>query len=115
MKRIKVRSSRIVALSLMLGLSVVVLSVVLARPPVSRAATTFTVNSTGDAGDANLNDGICETAPGNRVCTLRAAIQQAKSGDTINVNINFGVGNDCFAGACTITLTSSELLINKNL
>src|SRR2546425_10689068 len=114
MKRIKVRSSRIVALSLMLGLSVVVLSVVLARPPASRAATTFTVNSTGDAGDANLSDGICETAPGNGVCTLRAAIQQAASGDTINFNIRLGF-NDCIGAACTITLTSSELLINKNL
>ncbi|HTO74935.1 MAG TPA: CSLREA domain-containing protein, partial [Thermoanaerobaculia bacterium] len=37
----------------------------------------FTVNSTGDAHDANPGDGICETAPGNGVCTLRAAIDEA--------------------------------------
>ncbi len=35
---------------------------------------TFTVNSTGDAGDSKL-DGVCRTAGG--VCTLRAAIQEA--------------------------------------
>lgn len=37
---------------------------------------TFVVNSTGDAVDVNLGDGICETAtPGE--CTLRAAMQEA--------------------------------------
>src|SRR5437588_8608542 len=114
MKRIKVKNYRAITLSLLLGSGLVVLSLVLARPPASKAATPITVNSTGDAGDANLSDGICETAPGNGVCTLRAAIQQAASGDTINFNIRLRF-NDCFGAACTITLTSSELLINKNL
>jgi CSLREA domain-containing protein len=42
-------------------------------------AAKFVVNSTDDAVDANTADGICETAPGNGVCTLRAAIQQANA------------------------------------
>ena len=42
-------------------------------------AKTFTVNSTVDAVDANPGDGTCETAPGNRVCTLRAAIQETNA------------------------------------
>jgi CSLREA domain-containing protein len=43
-------------------------------------AVTFTVNSTTDASDAALpRNGICETAPGNGVCTLRAAIEEANA------------------------------------
>ena len=38
----------------------------------SLRAATFTVNSTADAVDAT-RDGVCETAAGNGVCTLRAA------------------------------------------
>ncbi len=38
----------------------------------------FAVNSTSDVGDATIN-GVCETAPGNAVCTLRAAIQEANA------------------------------------
>lgn len=45
-----------------------------AEPSVS-----ITVNSTLDAVDANLSDSVCETAPGNLVCTLRAAIQTANA------------------------------------
>lgn len=42
-------------------------------------AATFTVNSTLDAVDAKRGDGICETAAGNGVCTLRAAIQESNA------------------------------------
>ena len=59
------------------------------------AATTITVTSAGDAG------GSCPGA----TCTLRQAIAIAAPGDTINFA----------AGITTITLTSAELLINKNL
>jgi CSLREA domain-containing protein len=40
-------------------------------------AATFTVSSTADVVDATPGDGICETAAGNGICTLRAAIQEA--------------------------------------
>ena len=53
----------------------------------AHAATTFTVNSTADTGDA-IPDGTCDT------CTLREAIQEANfvsGADTINFNIP-GVG-----------------------
>jgi CSLREA domain-containing protein len=44
---------------------------------VARAAT-FEVNSTVDQpASAPVDDGVCETAPGNGVCTLRAAIEEA--------------------------------------
>ncbi|MGH9966445.1 MAG: hypothetical protein ACREBG_01230 [Pyrinomonadaceae bacterium] len=89
MRRIKVRKERAITLSLVLGLSLVGLSLLLARPPVSRAAT-LTVTSTADSG------------PG----TLRQAILDAVSGDTITFSL---------PANSTITLTSGQLLINKNL
>jgi CSLREA domain-containing protein len=51
----------------------------------SRAATTFTVNSLLDTGDATP-DGACNDGAGN--CTLREAIQEANAlagADTINI------------------------------
>lgn len=46
--------------------------------PAAPAALTFTVNtSLADAVDVNPGNGICETAPGNNACTLRAAVMEA--------------------------------------
>src|SRR5579885_3023116 len=47
-------------------------------------AATFTVNNTADVVDASPGDGVCETATGNGVCTLRAAVQEA--GATTSAN-----------------------------
>lgn len=74
--------------------------------------STFTVNDTGDAGDANTADEICATATG--VCTLRAAVQQANAlgeNDTINFAIPAGAAGCTAGGVCTITLTGGELRI----
>jgi CSLREA domain-containing protein len=40
---------------------------------------TFTVTATTDVVDALPGDGVCETAPGNGMCTLRAAIMEANA------------------------------------
>ncbi|MGI8786344.1 MAG: CSLREA domain-containing protein [Pyrinomonadaceae bacterium] len=56
---------------------------------VAARAATFTVNSTGDGGDANTADNICETATIGE-CTLRAAIEEANftmAADTIGFAI----------------------------
>ncbi len=45
--------------------------------PADKALATFTVDSTGDAGDATPGDGICATAGG--ACTLRAAVQESNT------------------------------------
>jgi len=42
-------------------------------------ATTYTVNSPADVPDADPQTAACETASGNGVCTLRAAVQQANA------------------------------------
>lgn len=57
-----------------------VLVVLLVASDVTRAqAAIFTVNATIDVVDGSVGDGFCETATGNRVCTLRAAIQEANA------------------------------------
>ena len=48
------------------------------------------VNSTGDGTDFIAGDGICETASGNNVCTLRAAIEEANASSSINA-IEFNI------------------------
>jgi CSLREA domain-containing protein len=61
--------------------------------------TTYTVNSTADLPDININDNVCIDASGN--CTLRAAIQNANkttNKDTIEFNIS---GNAPFTIAVT--------------
>src|SRR5437588_3477778 len=50
----------------------------------------FVVNSTGDGDDAFPGDGQCETAVGNGVCTLRAAIEEANA-HAGNDGIYFGI------------------------
>src|SRR3712207_1580844 len=50
------------------------------------AATTFTVNSTGDEADKSPGDGVCQITTADQ-CTLRAAIEESNA----------------FAGADTIT------------
>ncbi|MBN1260630.1 MAG: hypothetical protein JXB35_08115, partial [Anaerolineae bacterium] len=70
-------------------------------------AATFTVDSNGDAGDANLLDGVCDDGSGN--CTLRAAIEQINHNADASNTITIG------AGVGTITLTGGELLIRENL
>jgi hypothetical protein len=41
--------------------------------------TSVAVNDNGDGADATPGDGVCETAAGNGVCTLRAAVQEANA------------------------------------
>ncbi len=43
----------------------------------STSALTFTVNSTGDGGDINPGDGVCDDGTGD--CTLRAALMEANA------------------------------------
>jgi len=61
------------------GLSVVLaIAASIAGAGVARAAS-FRVNSTADAVDSHPGDGLCEIASGTRVCTLRAAVQEANA------------------------------------
>ena len=72
---------KLIALAALLLPLSVALSTTWAAPaarPASPAAPTFTVNSVSDlVAAAPLDNGPCETVPGNGVCTLRAAIMKA--------------------------------------
>jgi len=71
----------------------------------------FVVNSTGDGDDAFPGDGQCETAVGNGVCTLRAAIEEANAhvgGDGISFSIPTSQPYcDAATVACTIYPTKA--------
>jgi hypothetical protein len=74
-------------------------------------AAVYVVNSTADGADFAV-DGVCETASGNRVCTLRAAIGEADATaalDSIAFAIDSGTDSGCDAGTgvCTIALGSA--------
>lgn len=60
----------------LVGVAAVLLAAAM-LPASPASATTFTVNSSGDAGDKNVGDGVCATVA--NVCTLRAAVQQANA------------------------------------
>jgi CSLREA domain-containing protein len=68
---------------------VIALTVLFLLPDrISRAATTFTVNSLADTADATPGNGVCADAGG--ACTLRAALQEANAfsgNDTINFSV----------------------------
>jgi CSLREA domain-containing protein len=79
----------ILLLFLALGVSTSVASRATAAP----TAPTFTVNSIADApGGGDLTNGVCETLPGNGICTLRAAIMKANhfAGGGVTINIPAG-------------------------
>lgn len=69
--------SRLAALSTIVGGLTLAAPLVLPREALAQCAPrTFTVDSTGDASDVQVGDGICATGL-PAMCTLRAAIQEA--------------------------------------
>jgi hypothetical protein len=104
-----IHTRQTLALALLLGLlSLPVLpnSVLNLLQPTASAAITLTVNSTGDGGDSNVFDGVCNDGTG--ACTLRAAIQQSNvaGADTIDFRVPAG---------SKIRLTGGELLLSRSL
>lgn len=83
---------------------------------VTLPSLSLTVNSTLDEVDASPGDRRCETAPGNAVCTLRAAVQEADAtigDDTITVPA--GVYLLTIPGTDEAWATSGDLDITDNL
>jgi CSLREA domain-containing protein len=86
----------------------------------SANAASFTVNSTGDAGDAAAGNGVCATGGG--VCTLRAAVQEANAlGGTDSIGVpsgTIGLGSSLTITA-PVTITGAgpdpgETLVDAN-
>jgi CSLREA domain-containing protein len=94
----------------LLAVAIAAFALLFAQPGPALAVT-FTVNSTGDAGDPTP-DGVCATVGG--VCTLRAAIQESNAqagADVINFNIP-GAGPHTIAPASALPTISGPLTIN---
>jgi CSLREA domain-containing protein len=85
------------------------LAVLATRP--THAATTFTVNTTGDGADTNPGDGTCSVL--GSICSLRAAIQEANATPGADV-INFNVGTAA-DGLATISPNSALPLITDRV
>ncbi len=86
------------------ALAVVLVVIILAQAsPAQSSSTTFTVDSTSDAGDFSSGDGVCDTndSAGDGPCTLRAAIQEANATTDVDT-IEFSIGS----GSQTIALLS---------
>jgi len=67
----------------------------------ARAGGTFNVNTIADQMDANPGDGVCATAIGSGVCSLRAAVMEANALGGVNViDLPAGIYNlSIFTGA----------------
>ncbi len=76
-------------------------------PAPAQAQNTYVVDSNGDADDANLGDGVCETAGGN--CTLRAAIQEANETPN-NDDIEFSIPT---TGSFATITPSEEFVVQE--
>jgi len=57
----------------------VLLLTLLPSPVRAEETLILTVNALADGTDAKPGDGICETAPGNHLCTLRAAVMETNA------------------------------------
>ena len=89
-------TKRVVGLAV--GLLVVASGLVLGSNRAEAAVVTFTVTSTADAPDASPGNGTCATAAA--ACTLRAAIEEANAGTSLNTyTINIGVAGTLQLGA----------------
>lgn len=78
-------------------------------------AATFVVNSTVDIHDANPGDGKCETAAGNHICTLRAAIEESNKlagADTITLQANT---NYLMSLTQTVDSSTADLVISDSV
>jgi len=107
-----VGSSRVVGLGLVMLVATLLVAggllVVGASP--AEAATTFTVNKTGDGDDRNLSDARCDTSTRNgSQCTLRAAIEETNDtagADTIEFDIS-GAAQTIKPGSQLPTMTDT--------
>jgi CSLREA domain-containing protein len=90
----------------LLGLLVAAAVGILVGAEPAETATTFTVNSTGDAEDRKIFDAACDTSrKRGKQCTLRAALQEANDTDGTDT-INFNIGGS----ASVKTISPGSLL-----
>ncbi|MFN8634998.1 MAG: Calx-beta domain-containing protein [Chloroflexota bacterium] len=99
-------------MTLVVGLLTLVAMAVPPARPVG-AATLFVVNDAGDGSDFAVN-GVCETATGNGICTLRAALQEA-AGLSGSVLIEFHITSGAPGSLREITVLGDLPGIDANV
>ncbi len=102
------------ALAFGLAMITLLLLIGVLAPKPAHAATTFTVNKTGDAGDSNIGDTVCDSSDksGNQ-CTLRAAIQEANANNndaTVADQIDFAIGGKATVKTINVGSTGNGAL-----
>ena len=104
---------KLLAVGFSLTLLTGMLGAVFVRP--ARAAS-FIVNNTTDADDVAPGDGVCETATGNGICTLRAAIREANAlaGDD-TITLPAGAFILSIAGSGEDAAATGDLDLNSNI
>ena len=101
--------------ALAVALATLTAAAVLPSARSAQAQITFSVNDTGDAGDFDTSDEVCNTqASGTSgTCTLRAALEQASALSTSTpkdiIFTDLSPGSD---GTITFTPTSGDLIVN---
>jgi len=78
-------------------------------------AVAFVVNSPAEVHDAHPGDGICETATGNHICTLRAAVEEANAlagVDTITLQANVTY---LLSMTETVDLSTADLVLTDSV
>ena len=80
----------------------------------------YIVNRGSNDGDASPGDGVCETATGNGICTLRAAIQEANTTDgKQTISLECGVfqlaEDESFLFAASVEAGTNLVTVNDDL
>lgn len=75
-------------------------------------ADVYNVNDTSDVMDFLPGDGVCETATGNGICTLRAALAEANAWVFVRSTINLPAAN--YNITSSLSITSGLSLIGEN-
>jgi CSLREA domain-containing protein len=105
---------KITLLLLLVATALAVLLAATTTPAPALADTTFTVNTTADAPDGNVGDGVCARPGTTNVCTLRAAIEEANAfsgDDTIVIPANIGPNT----GTIELDSVLKDLSITSNI
>jgi CSLREA domain-containing protein len=77
--------------------------------------TSLTVNNLDDGADATPGNGVCETATGNGICTLRAAIQEANALTSCSpITIGFSVNGTITLDNALPEITHPNLTLTGN-
>ena len=102
-----VRCSRIRTIAGAIAVTIALAASTACEPLPPRPA--FVVNSTVAADDAVPGDGLCESASGNGLCSLRAAVQEGNATGAADIELSPGTHQEAFG---TVYMVTGDLRIS---